>query len=75
MVRAFLKEEIEVAQKLHYRLLSLAQVLFIETNPIPVKTALAMMHKMDLEFRLPLCPMQPENEAKLKKTLKEYKLI
>ena len=75
MVRAFLKEEVEVAQKLHYHLLSLAQVLFIETNPIPVKTALALMRKIDLEFRLPLCPMQPENEAKLKKVLKEYKLI
>ena len=75
MVRAFLKEEVEVAQKLHYHLLSLAQVLFIETNPISVKTALALMRKIDLEFRLPLCPMQAENEAKLKKVLKEYKLI
>lgn len=75
MVRAFLKEEVEVAQKLHYRLLPLAQVLFIETNPIPVKTALALMRKMDLEFRLPLCPMRTENEVKLKKVLREYKLI
>ena len=75
MVRAFLKEEVEVAQKLHYHLLSLAQVLFIETNPIPVKTALALMRKIELEFRLPLCPMRAENEAKLKKVLKEYKLI
>lgn len=75
MVRAFLKEEVEVARELHYRLLPLAQVLFIETNPIPVKTALALMLKIGLEFRLPLCPMQPENEARLKKVLKEYKLI
>lgn len=75
MVRAFLKEEVEAARELHYRLLPLAQVLFIETNPIPVKTALALMRKIGLEFRLPLCPMQPENEAKLKKTLKGYKLI
>ncbi len=75
MVRAFLKEEVEVAQKLHYRLLPLAQVLFIETNPIPVKTALALMRKIELEFRLPLCPMRAENEAELKKVLKEYKLI
>ena len=75
MVNNFLNGKIAAAQKLHYHLLSLAQVLFIETNPIPVKTALALMRKIDLEFRLPLCPMQPENEAKLKKVLKEYKLI
>lgn len=75
MVCAFLQEDTQTAQKLHYRLLSLAQVLFIETNPIPVKTALALMRKINLEFRLPLCPMQPENEAKLKKVMKDYKLI
>ncbi len=75
MVKAFLEGDIQQAQKLHYQLLALAQVLFLETNPIPVKTALALMGKIQLEFRLPLCPMQAENEVKLKKVLKEYKLI
>lgn len=75
MVKAFLEGDIQQAQKLHYQLLALAQVLFLETNPIPVKTALALMGRIQLEFRLPLCPMQAENEVKLKKVLKEYKLI
>ena len=74
MVRAFLRGDIQEAQKIHYYLLSLMQILFIETNPIPVKTALALMGKIKLEFRLPLCPMRAENRAKLEKTLKEYRL-
>ncbi len=75
MVSEFLKGNTKEAQKLHYYLLPLSQILFVETNPIPVKTALSLMGEIQLELRLPLCPMQAENEAKLKKVLKEYKLI
>ncbi len=49
--------------------------MFIEANPIPVKTALHLMGKVKNEFRLPLSPMSKDNLAKLKKTLKSYGLI
>jgi len=49
--------------------------MFLETNPIPVKTALAAMGKIKKEFRLPLTPMAPDNENKLMGILKNAKLI
>ncbi len=50
--------------------------MFMETNPIPVKTALHMMGIFDnLEFRLPMVPLEPENEPKLRDILKEAKLV
>ena len=49
--------------------------MFLETNPVPVKTALAMMGQIKEEFRLPLCEMSRTAKAELKKTLKQYKLI
>ncbi len=63
------------AQEAHYELFPLMEALFIETNPIPVKTALAYMGKIDLEFRLPLCPMKEENANRLEKVLEEYQLL
>lgn len=63
------------AAKLHYQLEPLNKAMFLETNPIPVKTALAMMGKIKEEFRLPLCGMGEENKKKLKKTLAAGKLI
>lgn len=75
MVHASLKGQLEKAKAFHREHLDLAQVLFIETNPIPVKTALAMMGKLQLEFRLPLCPMQKANEEKLRASLKKMRLV
>jgi 4-hydroxy-tetrahydrodipicolinate synthase len=49
--------------------------MFLETNPIPVKTSLAMMGRIAEEFRLPLCPMADANRDKLKKALSDYGLI
>jgi len=63
------------ARKIHYRLEPLNASMFIETNPIPVKTALALMGKIKEEFRLPLCEMAPANRDKLKKILQDMKLI
>lgn len=54
---------------------ALNKILFIETNPIPVKTALHLMGKCAEEFRLPLCKMQPANREKLVTILKEEKLL
>ena len=75
MVHACLKSNVAQARKFHEQHLDLAQILFIETNPIPVKTALALMRKIELEFRLPLCPMQRSNEEKLTAVLKKMRLI
>ena len=70
MVRAFLEGKPDTALKLHARLYALFKDLFIETNPIPVKTALAMLGRMEEEFRLPLVAMSLRNRETLKSTLK-----
>ncbi len=75
MVLAFEKGNIKEAQRLHYKLLSLIKAMFIETNPIPVKTAMGILKLCDPHLRLPLCSMSEENLEKLKKALKEYRLI
>jgi len=59
----------------HQKLFKLFKAMFIETNPIPVKTALALMGKCREEFRLPMCRMSPANKEKLTEVLREYKLI
>ena len=63
------------AAKLHKELLELNNVMFIETNPIPVKTALNLMGKIEPELRLPMYKMNDENTEELKKVLTKYKLI
>ncbi|HKS37224.1 MAG TPA: 4-hydroxy-tetrahydrodipicolinate synthase [Verrucomicrobiae bacterium] len=70
MVRAFAAGKPAVALKLHGSLYSLFKDLFIETNPGPVKAALAMMRLIEEEYRLPLVPMSPKNRETLKATLK-----
>jgi 4-hydroxy-tetrahydrodipicolinate synthase len=72
---AFEKGDVRNAEKIHYRLLNLVKAMFIETNPIPVKTAMALMKMCEGALRLPMCEMAAENREKLVKTLKEYKLI
>ncbi len=64
------------AQKLYYRLLPLCHALFYETNPAPVKAALAMMNKIKSdEVRLPLAPMSEANRERLKRDLQAYGLL
>jgi len=75
MVRAFEEGRLEEAQKLHHHLLPLHNSMFLQTNPIPVKTALGMMGMISSEMRLPLCPMPAELDDKLKKILKKYQLV
>ncbi len=62
------------ARALHYKLEPLNQAMFIETNPIPAKTALALMGKIREEFRLPLCEMSTVNKDRLRKALKDFGL-
>ncbi|HLY63391.1 MAG TPA: 4-hydroxy-tetrahydrodipicolinate synthase [Terriglobia bacterium] len=69
LAHLLLEGRLEEARKLHFQLLPLMQINFIETNPIPVKAALAMMGMIEEVYRLPMCPMKPENRAKLEKVL------
>ncbi len=75
MVKAFSEGNILAAQKLHAKLYELFKNLFIETNPIPVKAALAMMGRIEEEYRLPLCKISAANRKKLETTLKTLELI
>ena len=75
MCKAVREGDLATARRLHFKMLPLCRALFVETNPIPVKTALALMGKMDIEFRLPLVPMLPENEKILRKALSDLGLI
>jgi 4-hydroxy-tetrahydrodipicolinate synthase len=72
---AFEKGDVKKAEALHYKMLPLIKAMFIETNPIPVKTAMGLMKMIDPVLRLPMCEMLPENKDRLIKELKEYRLI
>lgn len=75
MVKAWLEGEAERAKELHYKLFPLCKAMFIETNPIPVKTAMAKMEMIPKEWRMPLGEMEEENEKKLEKILNQHGLI
>jgi 4-hydroxy-tetrahydrodipicolinate synthase len=75
LVSEFEKGNLKKAQEIHFKLLPLIKAIFIETNPIPVKTAMGLMGMCEPDLRLPLCEMLPENLEKLKKGLKEYGLL
>ena len=75
LARLLLEGKYDEARKLNAKLLPLMQVNFIETNPIPVKAALAMMGKIKEVYRLPMCPMNPQNRARLEKVLAEQGLL
>ena len=70
MVRAFAKGELKQAAQLHARFYPIFKDLFVETNPVPVKAALAMLGIIQEEYRLPLVPLAQANRAKLTATLK-----
>jgi len=72
---AFVLGEVARAREIHFRLWPLMGALFIETNPIPAKTALAMMGKVREEFRLPLCGMSVANRKVLAKVLSDMKIV
>jgi 4-hydroxy-tetrahydrodipicolinate synthase len=74
MVRAFEEGKVKQAIEWHERLLPLVKAMFIETNPIPVKTAMGILGMIDPELRLPLCAMEGQNLEKLKAALAAYGL-
>jgi len=67
--------DFDKSREIHYQLISLHNAMFLETNPVPVKTALGLMGKISPEVRLPLSPMSQSNLEKLKKVMAKYKLI
>jgi 4-hydroxy-tetrahydrodipicolinate synthase len=75
LANAGLAKQWEKAAQLQLQLIPLIRVLFIETNPIPVKTALALMGKCELELRLPMVQLAEGNLAKLQEVLKQSRMI
>jgi 4-hydroxy-tetrahydrodipicolinate synthase len=72
LVRACESGDLKSAEKLHSKLLPLFKDLFIEPNPVPVKTALGWRGVMSPEVRLPLCEMSEANQTRLRKTIDEF---
>ncbi len=75
MTHAALEGDWVRARELHFKLLPLFNDLFLDTNPIPVKTAMRMMNRPSGVFRLPLCDMESATAEILRKTLTDLKLL
>jgi 4-hydroxy-tetrahydrodipicolinate synthase len=75
MVHAALDGDWKRAREVHYRLFPLARAAFLETNPIPIKEAMAMAGMIEPEFRLPMCRMGEANRDKLRAVLQPYGLV
>ncbi|NDY42756.1 4-hydroxy-tetrahydrodipicolinate synthase [Dissulfurirhabdus thermomarina] len=76
LMNAALKGDMAKARRLHFQLFPLFEALFFETNPVPAKTALALMGRLPSgEVRLPLAPMSEANEGRLRDVLAEMKLV
>lgn len=75
LVDAFNAGNLAEAKRLHLHLLKISNAMFIETNPVPVKTAVSLMGKCRDEVRLPLAPLADANRSKLTAIMKEYGLI
>ena len=74
LVAAWEGGQTDQAKHIFYKILPLCQAMFYETNPIPVKTSLALLGRIGEEMRLPLCTMSAANLERLKKALKDYGL-
>lgn len=75
LIDAYNKKDTKKAADWHKKLFALCRAMFIETNPIPVKTAMKMLGMLNGVMRLPLCKMSDANEATLKSALKDYGLL
>lgn len=75
LCKAFAAGDMALARKLHYTLAPINRAMFLETNPLPVKTALAMMKRMNADFRLPLCPMGSATSDALRAILQTEGLV
>src|SRR5438094_10644593 len=75
MTHAALAGDWKLARELHLRLFPLSRAMFIETNPIPVKEAMAMLGMIEPEYRLPMCRMSEANRQKLRGVLEQHGLL
>jgi 4-hydroxy-tetrahydrodipicolinate synthase len=75
LTHAALEGDWKRARELFHRLFPLCRAMFIETNPIPVKEAMAMMGMIAPEFRLPLCRMADGNRERLRAVLQQFGLV
>jgi 4-hydroxy-tetrahydrodipicolinate synthase len=75
MVEAAERNDFAAARALHAQLLPLMQVNFVESNPIPVKSAMAAMGLIEEAYRLPMVPPKPESREKILKVLRELQLL
>ncbi|NCC24075.1 MAG: 4-hydroxy-tetrahydrodipicolinate synthase [Deltaproteobacteria bacterium] len=75
LTAAFSSGDLAAARQFHLQMAPLCRAMFLETNPIPVKTALSLMGRISLEFRLPLVPMAEDTKAALVSILQTAKLI
>ncbi len=74
MVAAFLDGDLPLARKLNHKLYPLSKAMFLETNPVPVKTAMNLLGRLNGEVRMPLVPLLPENRTKLANALTHFGL-
>ncbi|MFH0877927.1 MAG: 4-hydroxy-tetrahydrodipicolinate synthase [Candidatus Omnitrophota bacterium] len=75
MVKAYQEAKLEKAKELFDRLAPLVKAMFIETNPIPLKTSMGLLGLCDSSLRLPMCAIEPQNFDKLKTALRDYGLL
>jgi len=75
MVRFALKGKFDKARDLHFKFLPLMEMNFVESNPIPVKAAMALMGLLEEHYRLPLVPLSESARLRMEKVLKELKLV
>ena len=75
MCNAFFAGDYAKAKALHYKMFPLMEAMFFETNPVPAKTALKLLGKLNGEVRLPLCAMSAANEDRLRQVMVNYGLI
>lgn len=75
LCREALRGNFEHARRIHERCQGLFRALFLESNPIPVKTALRLLGRTTGELRLPLCPMEPAGEQKLAEEMRRFGLL
>lgn len=75
MMKASIDDDLQTARDLFFKYRPLMELMFLESNPLPVKTALALMGRVNEVFRSPLCAMEDENREQLKIELKKLKLL
>jgi 4-hydroxy-tetrahydrodipicolinate synthase len=75
MVEAAERNDFRAARAVHHRILPLMQINFVESNPVPVKAAMAAMSLLDENYRLPMCAPRPESRERINRVLKELGLL